>query len=304
LLTLDDLIQLRLPSRHLDLLTRPSISSDVGNHATRYRGQGMHFAEVRAYQSGDDIRHMDWRVTARTGKPHTKVYEEERQPSIGLVIDLRASMYFATRGCLKSVLASRIAAMLAWTAHWQHLSLGALLVLPKTIQWVPMHKRAQNIFSLLKKLTEVDQSTSFYMHNAVDDAMIFSHITQCVPRGAQVLWISDFAHFSLENAARLSAWKQHYHFNLLWVHDPIEITMLPEGTYTFSNAHRTLTLLLENGSVRQAYAQQIKQRSQLLEQLQRQVQIPLCHFSTSDHDLAAMKRYFFKSLKKCITKGI
>jgi uncharacterized protein (DUF58 family) len=87
-----------------------------GQYRTRFRGRGMEFAEVRAYQPGDDVRSIDWRVTARRGKAHTKLFHEERERPVLVAVDYRTPMFFATRGCFKAVQVSRLAALLAWQA--------------------------------------------------------------------------------------------------------------------------------------------------------------------------------------------
>lgn len=86
-----------------------------GNHISKVRGRGMDFSEVRHYQAGDEIRHMEWRVTARTGRPHVKIYQEERERPVVILTDFNPSMIFGTRIAFKSVVAARLAALLAWT---------------------------------------------------------------------------------------------------------------------------------------------------------------------------------------------
>lgn len=86
-----------------------------GSHLSKLRGRGMDFAEVRNYQAGDEIRHMEWRVTARTGRPHVKIYQEERERPVVILTDFNPSMIFGTRIAFKSVIAARLTALLAWT---------------------------------------------------------------------------------------------------------------------------------------------------------------------------------------------
>ena len=85
-----------------------------GNYLSPAKGRGMEFDEARLYQPGDDIRAIDWRVTARRGKTHTKIYREERERPVLISVDCRPSMAFASRGCFKSVQAAKMAALLAW----------------------------------------------------------------------------------------------------------------------------------------------------------------------------------------------
>ncbi len=123
-----DLIGLRRRVERLRLTARePSRSVLAGSHRSRFRGRGMDYQESRHYQPGDDIRNMDWRITARAGRPHVKVYEEERERPVIVLVDLSPSMFFGTRGAFKSVAAARLAALVAWAAVAHGDRIGGLL---------------------------------------------------------------------------------------------------------------------------------------------------------------------------------
>lgn len=114
---LDDLITQRIAARSLVLAaSRKVATAQAGIKTSRFRGRGVDYVESRGYQPGDDIRSMDWRVTARTGRAHTKVFQEERERSVLLLLDHAPSMHFGTRRCFKSVQAARAAALIAWSA--------------------------------------------------------------------------------------------------------------------------------------------------------------------------------------------
>jgi uncharacterized protein (DUF58 family) len=116
-LTAAELISLRARCHGLRLpMRQPAASALAGAYRSRFRGRGVDFVESRNYQPGDDIRNMDWRVTARTGKPHTKVFQEERERPVLIVLDASPSLYFGTRQRLKSVAAGHLAAVVAWSA--------------------------------------------------------------------------------------------------------------------------------------------------------------------------------------------
>ena len=112
---------LRLPSR------RPARASHAGAHQSAQRGRGLEFQEVRPYVSGDDPRTIDWRVTARRGRPHTKLFREERERPVWLLADLGAAMFFGTRRQLKSSVVVRAAALVAWSAVLAGDRVGALI---------------------------------------------------------------------------------------------------------------------------------------------------------------------------------
>ena len=111
--SLESLLRLRAEARSLGLSQRNMAAHQAGGYRSAFRGRGIDFEEVRVYQPGDDIRIMDWRVTARTGEPHTKVYREERERPVLFLVDQGASMMFGTQVAFKSVIAARIAALLA-----------------------------------------------------------------------------------------------------------------------------------------------------------------------------------------------
>ena len=109
----DELVRYRLQARELKLTSRlPARSTITGGHASRFRGRGMDYLESRDYQPGDDIRSMDWRVTARTNRAHVKLYQEERERPVVVMVDLGPGMFFATQGAFKSVIAARAAALM------------------------------------------------------------------------------------------------------------------------------------------------------------------------------------------------
>ncbi len=116
-LEVQELIRLRAAARGLELgARRRALSAQAGGYLSAYRGRGLEFDEVRAYQDSDDARSIDWRVTARRGTPHTKLFREERERPVLLLPDLHPGMYFGSRRQFKSVLAGRLAALLGWAA--------------------------------------------------------------------------------------------------------------------------------------------------------------------------------------------
>lgn len=115
--SLEEFVRLRSEASALQRNSRHYAEGPhIGEFRSRRLGRGLDFAELREYQAGDDVRLIDWKVTARTGRAHTKLFTEERERPLYLVIDFRASMRFATRGCYKSALASRLAAIVGWSA--------------------------------------------------------------------------------------------------------------------------------------------------------------------------------------------
>jgi len=125
---LDELLELRHQAHTLGLASHHLVNTTFsGLYASVFRGQGLNFEEVREYREGDDIRNMDWKVTARTNEPHLKVYREERERSVVLCVDHGPHMFFGTRGTFKSVQAARAAALLGWAANSVNDRVGGML---------------------------------------------------------------------------------------------------------------------------------------------------------------------------------
>ena len=123
----NELIALRFPVRQLKLSRRNrALNALAGPNKSNFRGRGIDFEEVRNYQAGDDIRTIDWRVTARTGAAHTKLFREERERPVLVVVDQRNSMFFGSQFCFKSVLAAQLGALVAWSALSDNDRVGGL----------------------------------------------------------------------------------------------------------------------------------------------------------------------------------
>jgi len=120
-----------------------------------FKGRGMEYDESRLYQPGDDVRHLDWRVTARTGKPHTKLFREERERPVFLWVDCRAPMFFATRGRFKSVAAAQLAALLAWSAVHDGDRIGSVLFTEDTHREIKPQRGKTGALRLFRELAGV-----------------------------------------------------------------------------------------------------------------------------------------------------
>ena len=125
---LSELVALRFNARLQLTSKRRSLSTLAGPYQANFRGRGIDFEEVRAYQAGDDVRSIDWRVTARTTEPHTKLFQEEKERPVLVVVDQRIRNFFGSKQCFKSVLAAYTAALLAWSALRNNDRVGGLVL--------------------------------------------------------------------------------------------------------------------------------------------------------------------------------
>jgi len=205
--SIGELISLKSSIRGISLTsTRVKNSSITGAHASRFRGRGMDYQESRAYQPGDDIRSMDWRVTARAGIPYVKMYEEERERPVMLLLDLNPGMFFATRGAFKSVIAARIAALIAWAAVANGDRIGGLIFNGKHQELPPRGgaKGALHLFRLLVQATDprqgMQESFTNTENNDLDSAL--KRCRRVTKPGSLIFILSDFYNINEETKAQ------------------------------------------------------------------------------------------------------
>ncbi|CAK0752538.1 DUF58 domain-containing protein [Gammaproteobacteria bacterium] len=234
--TLERLIALREEARHLDLASRGRQATRSGGHLSRFRGRGMEFDESRVYQPGDDPRHMDWRVTARAGVPHIKLFREERERPVWLAADLGPSMRFGTRVAFKSTIASQALALLAWAAADQGDRVGGLIFDENHHVEQRPAARTRGVLPLLKALAEGLQSGERGGHPHLAAAA-----SQLVPRvrpGSLVFLLSDFAGLRETDSIWLTRLTDDSEVVLVQIHDPLEAHPPPPGRYPVGDGHR------------------------------------------------------------------
>jgi len=266
---LDELIALRLRARRL---VRPAVrvgGHQAATHASRFRGRGVDYVESRNYQPGDDIRQMDWRVTARTGRPHTKVFQEEREQSILLLIDANASMRFGTRVRFKSVQAARAGALLAWAAVQGGDRIGALGFGPGLNAEVKPGGGPRGALRVLRALAEWDSITTGG-GTPVPLSQALQRVRRLARPGSRVLLLSDG--FSADAAAEgpLSLLAQHCDVAALLLTDPLERQAPTPGRYALRNEGASVVLDFASARTRQNWPRLFtEQRQQFLSMLKR-----------------------------------
>lgn len=264
-------------------------ASRSGHHLSNRRGRGMDFAEVRHYQAGDEIRHMEWRVTARTGKPHIKLFQEERERPAIILTDFNPSMYFGTRLAFKSVVAARLAALLAWTAVHQGDRLGGLLFSDKTHNEFPPRGRQAGVLPFLAALSAYTHEHSKAISRQTTNAGSFSEALLRLRRvtrpGSILVLISDF--YTLDNEAERHLSRLRAQNEILAYHicDPLELSPPKPQQYAITNGDKEMLLDTGEELVRQAYASYCDKRVAGLQALMRRNQIPYIQM-TSEMDLA------------------
>lgn len=229
-----ELIALRPRCNALCLpMHRPAASALAGAYRSRFRGRGMDFVESRSYQPGDDIRNMDWRVTARTGKAHTKIFQEERERPVIIVLDASPSLFFGTRKRLKSVAAGHLAAAIAWTAVRRGDRVGAFLFSPgahRELRPAGGRRGAMRVIQSLVEWLDPEQPRS----GREPLSAALERVRHAVRPGSLVLIISDFFNLDDECNRHISRLRLHNDVIGCQLIDPAEES-LPEGRFPISD---------------------------------------------------------------------
>ncbi|GJL83424.1 MAG: hypothetical protein DHS20C01_30580 [marine bacterium B5-7] len=236
--TLSELLALRHLSEMLTLGSKSSGRSlRAGGHISKIRGRGMSFSESRLYQPGDDIRLVDWKVTARSGRVHTKVFEEEKERPVFVIADLTDSLFFGTRRAFKHVVAIEIAALVGWATLQRNDRIGALLVSSKRhVELRPAAGR-RSLMRLLRMLEQF--STGSYAHSqSIELSDALRRANEVVTPDSLVFVASDFYGFNDSVARHLVRLSAHNDVVLCQVLDRLELEHPPPGKYPISDGRQ------------------------------------------------------------------
>ena len=227
-----------------------------GGHLSRFRGRGMEFAEVRAYQPGDDVRSIDWRVTARRGKVHTKLFHEERERPVLLALDYRRPMFFATRGRFKAVLASELVALLAWRAQARGDRVGGFIFSDEGQAESRPAGGRRGVLRLLRQMVG-DPAWQRPPHLPFEPRQRLAKTVQGLRRvtrpGSLVLLLSDFNQWDDEVEKQLALLARQAQLALYFLYDPLEIDLPRSGSYRLSDGVQDLTIATDQGALRADY---------------------------------------------------
>lgn len=290
---IDDLIGLRrvrLPQR-TPTATR---GTPGGARLTRLRGRGMDFAEVRPYQPGDDARSIDWRVTARKHKVHTKIFREERERPTLVLVDQSRTMFFGSRLRLKSVAAAEAAALLAWHAVDAGDRVGGLVVESNAERIVRPHRNprtvvrllglvAQSNRALLERRATLAVDDPERMHRALD------HLMRLARNGFRIYLVSDFGSFDPGTEQRIMRLARHNSAVLVRIVDPLDRELPPPARYHISDGEHRLEIDTGSELERQRYRAEFAARTAAIEATCRRVGAALVTVATDEsavHGLA------------------
>ena len=288
------LIQLRYGARELTGFPKMQARQVLaGGHRSQFRGRGMDFDQVRLYQAGDDVRSIDWRVTARTQNPHTKVFVEERERPILIITDLRSPMFFGSQR-LKSVVACEIAAALAWAGLGINDRVGGLIFGAQQQLEIKPKRSHHNALQLIHGLQKYSEALLTAQQDRYDLATVLEESRRVVLPGSTVFIISDFFDLSTQCEPHLFALAKHCNVNFCQVYDNLERQLPEPGLYAVSNGEKQAMLDTGDQNLCANFADQFAQRGDYLRKLTEQLHAGLLSFDTAKPAMRILAKAYGK----------
>lgn len=284
--SLKTLIDLAKPAAGLNLHHAQFRSSQSGNYVSRFKGRGMEFDEARLYQPGDDIRTIDWRVTARTGKTHTKVFREERERPVFISVDNRLAMHFATRGVFKSVLAAKLGGLLAWAAEYHGDRIGGQLFSEHECRELKPQNGRHAVLRFLNALVKPQDS----LDKAFTLDQVLARLNQHARPGSLVYIISDFRGINDQAETHIAKLTEHCEVVLIFIYDPLESSLPTQGRYRFTDDERDVVIDTGDQQRLLSYQQRFVQRQQRLELLAKKRGLVFIQCSTLEDPIERLRR--------------
>jgi uncharacterized protein (DUF58 family) len=274
--------------RRLQIRARRAVEDLVGGeYHSVFKGMGLAFDEVRAYQPGDDIRTIDWNVTARMGHPFIKRYIEERELTVMLLIDCSASHQFGTQVQQKREVMAELAAVLAFSAVSNNDKVGLIACTDRVERFVPPRKGSRHVLRLIRDVLFFQP-----VHRGTVLREGLDYLNRILHRRAIVFLLSDFLDRGFERSLKRTA--RHHDLIAIRVSDPREEEIPDVGLLELEDAESGERLLVDTGSrrVRDAFTQAARQRREALLQLIHASGADLIEASTDGGHLDALIRFF------------
>lgn len=266
-----DLPQLLRYQHHtylMDLTPAQSIQSKLaGSYLARSKGRGMEFDEVRHYQPGDDVRTIDWRVTARTGKVHTKLFREEKERPVFVLADVSAAMHYGSVLLTKAVQAAHLAALIGWHARERGDKFGGVIFNDRLVRELKPASRSVSVLRFAQQLIELGQPAAPVPDSPLTLATAVGQLRRLVRPGSLIYLISDFSQLDDNVLRHLQAMRQHNELRLCQISDPLD-QQLPApagGRLPLLTANGPRELDITPQGVKKQYQQQQAARQQQLE---------------------------------------
>ena len=280
--------------RRVEIATRGLVNEVFsGEYHSVFKGRGMNFAEVRAYQYGDDIRSIDWNVTARTGTPFVKVFDEERELTVMLVVDVSASGDFGSRSRMKGEVAVEICAVLAFSAITNNDKVGLIIFSDRIEKFVPPRKGRRHGLRVLRELLYFQPEG-----RGTDVAGALGYLARVVRRRAVVFVVSDFFDTGYQKALAVAG--RRHDTIVIRMGDPRERELPAVGYIELEDAEtgEQLTVNLSDAAFREAFERDVTETRTALEREFRKTGVDVVEISTDRPYADRLMRFFRQRAKR------
>lgn len=281
--SLEQLLLLRAQASGFSFLPKQPVHSLLtGKHGSHLRGRGLNFEEIRSYQPGDDIRTIDWKVTARTRHPHIRVYSEERDRSVLLVVDQRNHMFFGSQDRMKSVTAAEAGALGAWRVLEMGDRVGSILFGDESIQSIKPQRSENTVMQMLNELVSLNQSLSAEApkKNSAQLNRALERALQVCTHDYLVVIISDFEGADAETLRLTTRLAEHNDILGLYVYDPLRSDPREAGRVTLTDGTEQMEIDLDSASLRKKIADDYQHEMDDLTHTLQKLSAPLLPIST------------------------
>lgn len=282
--------------RKIEIRTR-ALSHQIfaGEYHSAFKGRGMAFSEVREYQYGDDVRNMDWNVTARLRSPYVKVFEEEREMTVMLLIDISRSGFFGTVGCTKRDLIAEIAAVLSFSAILNNDKVGALFFSDKVEKFIPPKKGRSHLLHIIREIIELEPSSS-----GTDISAALRFLTNAIKQKCTAFLLSDMmdtdaeGNPNYEDAIKVAV--NRHDLSVIKIYDPRERVVPDVGLVNVKDSETGESAWVNTSSrkMREAYAQATRNADDKALKLLRRYQIDSVDISTGSDYVRGLMAFFDK----------
>jgi uncharacterized protein (DUF58 family) len=288
------LVRLDAQARDFHLLPRQPVHSVLaGHHASRVRGRGLEFEELRSYLFGDDIRTMDWRVTARTGKPHVRVHTEEKDRPLLLLVDQRMNMFFGTRRAMKSVAAAEVAALVAWRVLADGDRVGGLVFGDAGITQLRPQRSRGAVLHLLGEIARYNQA----LRADAPAARASGRLNEALLRAARlanhdhlVVVVSDFEGHDARTRDLLLGMAVHNNLLAVLVHDPFLSELPAAGDLVVTDGELQVELGFGRERVRRGIGEFVGARGREIFAWQHGIGVPVLPLSAAEDTAMQLRR--------------
>jgi len=282
---LDELMRLRFKSSGFSFLPRQPVHSVLsGRHASRLRGRGLNFEELRAYLPGDDTRNIDWKVTARTREPFVRVFTEEKDRTVWLLVDQRLPMFFGSRDRMKSVVAAEATAIASWRVLSQGDRVGAVVLGDDDLRVVPPHRSAERVAHILKCVVEKNHRLGVSSAGAPNPGMFnraLERLAALARHDCLVCLIGDGFGVDDDSRRHVSRLTEHNDVISVFVFDPLEQAIPEAGRLVFTDGATQIEFDSSDRRLRKAWSDDFEQRLERMRETSRRHAIPLLPVHTA-----------------------